>query len=47
MKLLSTPVKPKKLPDAADLKMVYHEGDPVEWKDYLRSEVYWNAELEQ
>lgn len=46
MRLLSKPVKPKKLPDAADFDMVYQPGMPESWKDYLRSEVYWNAELE-
>lgn len=46
MRLLSQPVKPKSLPDAMDHKMIYHEGDPEDWKSYLRSAGYWNVELE-
>ncbi len=46
MPLWSMPVRPKKLPDAADYGMAYHEGMPAQWRDYLRSEVYWNVELE-
>ena len=46
MPLLSRPARPKRLPEAADYGMVYREGMPEQWRDYLRSEVYWNVELE-
>lgn len=46
MRLAAKPVRPKKLPDATDFGMVYQPGMPVQWKDYLRSEAYWNVELE-
>lgn len=46
MKLLTMPVKPKSLPHQEDFGMVYTKGMPEAWKTYLRSAVYWNAELE-
>jgi len=44
--LLSTPVKPKKLPEVGMLTISYREGMPRAWKDYLRDAVYWGGELE-
>lgn len=45
MRLLSTPVKPKKLPEMPSV-MAYRSGMPESWKGWLRSTAYWNAELE-
>ena len=47
MHLLSTPVKPKKLPDSSNFAMTFQEGMPESWRNWLRSAVYWNTELEQ
>jgi len=47
MRLLSTPVKPKKLPDHIRITVTWHAGMPVSWKDWLASHSYWNGELEQ
>ncbi len=47
MRLLSTPVRPKKLPDMGDLMITYNPGMPKEWKNYLRSHAYWNVALEE
>jgi len=47
MKLLSTPVKPKKLPDTVRLTFTYQKGMPESWKNWLRSVTYWAGELEQ
>lgn len=45
MKLLSTPVKPKKLPDVR-FTIAWKTGMPESWKSWVRSFTYWNAELE-
>lgn len=45
MRLLSTPVKPKKLAEAPFM-MTYRDGMPASWKEWLRSAVYWEGELE-
>lgn len=47
MKLLSVPVKPKKLPDHLKLTLQWKVGMPPAWKDWLASHSYWNAELEE
>lgn len=47
MKLLSTPVKPKKLPDTVRVTFTYQKGMPASWANWLRSVSYWNGELEQ
>lgn len=47
MRLLSTPVKPKRLPDMGDYGMTYNQGMPEAWKTYLRSHAYWNVALEE
>jgi 5-methylcytosine-specific restriction endonuclease McrA len=46
MRLLSTPVKPKKLPDMAR-QIVYRDGMPEAWKNWLRDAVYWDGALEE
>lgn len=49
MKLLSMPVKPKKLPDTVRLTFTYQKGMPESWAAWLgdaaRSVAYWNTEL--
>lgn len=47
MRLLSTPVKPKKLPDTVRLTFTFKKGMPASWAQWLRSVSYWNGELEQ
>ena len=47
MRLLSRPVKPKKLPDITHLTMVHRPGMPESWKSYMRDAFYWNGALEQ
>jgi len=47
MKLLSFPVKPKKLPDTVRLTFVYQKNMPESWKTWLRDVAYWNGELDQ
>lgn len=46
MRLHSTPVRPKRLPDVASFQMVYKKGMPEAWGDYLRNAVYWDGALE-
>ncbi len=45
MRLLSTPVKPKKLPNVPR-EIHFTDGMPESWKSWLRDAVYWGAELE-
>jgi 5-methylcytosine-specific restriction endonuclease McrA len=45
MKLLSTPVQPRKLPDLPR-QVRFTEGMPESWKGWLRNAVYWDGELE-
>lgn len=47
MKLLSVPVKPKKLPDTVRLTFTFQKNMPESWRTWLRSAVYWSEELEQ
>lgn len=47
MRLLTTPVKPRSLPETFDPAMVFHKGMPEAWRTYLRDRVYWNAALEE
>lgn len=47
MRLLSTPVRPKKLPDHTYITIQWRKGDPLSWRDYLASHYYWNNELEE
>jgi 5-methylcytosine-specific restriction endonuclease McrA len=46
MALACAPVKPKRLPDVAAFAMRHHSAIPASWRDYLRSAVYWDGELE-
>jgi 5-methylcytosine-specific restriction endonuclease McrA len=46
MKLLSVPVRPKKLPDVR-FTLVFRKGDPETWKTWCRDFQYWNGELEE
>ena len=47
MKLLSTPVRPKKLPDQVRVTFMWKKGMPDSWQQFLSSYHYWNDELEQ
>lgn len=47
MRLLSTPVRPKKLPEHAHITLQWRVGDPPTWRDWLASHSYWNSELEE
>jgi 5-methylcytosine-specific restriction endonuclease McrA len=47
MRLLTVPVKPRKLPDHIKLTLQWKTGMPPSWKDWLVSHSYWNGELEQ
>lgn len=47
MKLLSTPVKPKKLPDTMRLCMTYQKGMPMSWKQWMTDIEYWYGTLDQ
>lgn len=46
MKLLSIPVKPKKLPEMR-ITIVWRKGMPTDWAQWLTDAVYWNGELEE
>lgn len=45
MRLLSTPVRPKKLPDSSP-RIYFQEGMPESWRTWLRDATYWGVELE-
>ena len=47
MKLLSIPMRPKKLPDILTPGLVYRPGMPASWSDWLKNQVYWNGTLEE
>ena len=46
MKLLSKPSRPRFLPGANSAHLVWDEGMPETWRDYLRSMRYWHDTLE-
>ena len=46
MALATVPVRPKRLPDGARFAMAYRKGMPASWRDFLRSAVYWDGELD-
>lgn len=46
MRLLSTPQKPLRALDMDPLPLHWNPSMPLSWKDWLRSELYWNVELE-
>jgi 5-methylcytosine-specific restriction endonuclease McrA len=45
MRLRSTPVRPKTLPDIR-VTIVWRKGDPDSWRAFMRDFAYWNTELE-
>lgn len=47
MKLLSTPVKPKRLPDSARVMFQWSAGMPAPWKNWLRDVTYWHGALDE
>lgn len=47
MKLLSVPVKPKKLPDTVRLTFTFQKGMPESWRSWLRDISYWNGALDE
>jgi 5-methylcytosine-specific restriction endonuclease McrA len=47
MKLRSTPVKPKKLPETFRVTFTFRKGMPESWRGFLRDYSYWNGELEE
>lgn len=52
MRLLRAPVRPRSLPPRPNLKLIWQDGLPDTWRqwlptrDQLASHVYWHAELE-
>ena len=46
MKLRSTPVRPKSLPDHVHITVSWRPGDPASWQQWLSSYSYWNGELD-
>lgn len=47
MKLISTPVKPKTLPDTFKMTFIWNKDMPQSWRNWLRDVAYWHQELEQ
>lgn len=47
MKLRTTPTRPKSLPDTVRFCLMWREGMPEIWKDFMASYQYWNSELEE
>jgi 5-methylcytosine-specific restriction endonuclease McrA len=47
MKLRTTPVRPKKLPEVLSITFTFQPGMPDAWRTWLRDVAYWNAELEE
>lgn len=45
MRLLTRPTRPRSLPGMECGGLVWKEGMPTSWKDYLRSVRYWHATL--
>lgn len=45
MRLLSTPSRPKKLPDSSP-GIYFQDGMPESWRSWLRDATYWRVELE-
>ncbi|MEM6793320.1 MAG: HNH endonuclease [Acidobacteriota bacterium] len=46
MRLLSTPKRPSSVAFKVPTGLVWQEGMPTSWRDYLRSVRYWNVSLE-
>lgn len=47
MKLLSVPVRPKKLPNHMHVTIQWDPSMPLAWRDILTSITYWNTALEE
>jgi 5-methylcytosine-specific restriction endonuclease McrA len=47
MQLKSTPVKPKRLPEALRLTFGFEKGMPPSWKNWLRDLTYWHGSLDE
>ena len=47
MKLRSTPVKPRRLPETFRVTFAFTKGMPASWRAFLRDYSYWNGELEE
>jgi 5-methylcytosine-specific restriction endonuclease McrA len=47
MRLLSRPVKPKKLPETVRITFIYEKGMPTSWRSYLRDIAYWHVKLDE
>lgn len=47
MKLATTPVKPKSLPNTFRFTLSWRKDMPPEWKDWLASAGYWHAALDE
>ena len=46
MRLRTKPVRPKSLPGKGTLALLWGEGMPSTWKDYLGTVQYWNTTLD-
>ena len=46
MRLLSSPRRPSSLPIKVPAGLVWQEGMPTSWRDYLRTLSYWNTKLD-
>lgn len=46
MRLLASPVKPRKLPDRGATDLRWRSGMPTSWRDYLGTVAWWTDELE-
>lgn len=47
MRLKTSPVRPKKLPELLSVTFTFQPGMPDSWRTWLRDIAYWNAELEE
>jgi 5-methylcytosine-specific restriction endonuclease McrA len=47
MRLLTAPVKPKKLPETIRMTVTFGRGMPESWKTWVRDYTYWNTEIEE
>src|SRR5262245_53484624 len=46
MRLLATPMKPAKLPDAYRFTLTFRSGMPASWRQWLQDHDYWTTELD-
>lgn len=47
MKLRSTPVRPKKLPESFRITFTFRKGMPASWRNWIRDVAYWTSELDE